>query len=317
MRTLSMVLVFVVQAGSGVAPTAGRVLDEAIDLTQKHALGWKNVAWDVVEPRVRTMAAGAQKPEEIYPAIRYLLEQLADNHSRLVPPAQTMALRSGAVPNPAPQVRALPLGIGYIRVPGYVGGDREAAKRYASRVHVSMSETMALAPCGWVVDLRQNTGGNMWPMLAGLQPFLGSGPLGTFEKPTGLGPPWVAGQSVDVAPPQSLGGLEGAWVAVLTGERTASAGEAVAIAFKGRPRTRSFGTPTNGLSTANASFLLSDGATLVLTAAIDVDRHGHRYGGKVDPDQRVYGGGSGDPESDEPLYLASQWIRSASGCAPR
>jgi carboxyl-terminal processing protease len=315
MRTLSVVLLLALQADSAITPAASRVLDEAIDLTRKNALGWKNVAWDVVEPRVRTMAAGAQKPEEVYPAIRYLLEQLGDNHSFLLPPAQTRALRTGALPNPVPQVRALPQGVGYIRIPGYVGGDREAAKRYATQVHASMIESMPLAPCGWVVDLRQNTGGNMWPMLAGLQPLLGSGPLGTFEKPGSSSPPWVAGQSVGVEPPRSLGGLEAAWVAVLTGARTASSGEAMAIAFKGRPRTRSFGLPTNGLSTANASFPLSDGATLVLTVAIDVDRNGRRYGAKVDPDQRVYGGGSGDPESDEPLFIAKQWIRSVSGCA--
>jgi carboxyl-terminal processing protease len=36
-------------------------------------------------------------------------------------------------------------------------------------------------PVGWVVDLRGNVGGNMWPMLAGVGPVLGEGDdLGEF-----------------------------------------------------------------------------------------------------------------------------------------
>jgi C-terminal processing protease CtpA/Prc len=114
----------------------------------------------------------------------------------------------------------------------------------------------------------------MWPMLAGLQPFLGKAALGTFESPEGAGEPWIAGQAVGAEPPPSLAPLEKAWVAVITGPRTASSGEAVTIAFKGRPHTRSFGLPTAGLSTANGTFPLSDGAMILLTMAIEVDRTG-------------------------------------------
>jgi hypothetical protein len=28
-------------------------------------------------------------------------------------------------------------------------------------------------PCGWIIDLRHNHGGNMWPTLAGVGPILG------------------------------------------------------------------------------------------------------------------------------------------------
>src|SRR4029077_20489098 len=122
---------------------------------------------------------------------------------------------------------------------------------------------------------------NMWPMLAGLKPFLGAAELGAFVRPDGAGPPWIAGQGVGVEPPSSLTALESSWVAVLTGPRTGSSGEAVTIAFRGRPHTRSFGQPTAGLSTANGTFPLPDGAMIVLTTAVDADRIGQRYGEKV------------------------------------
>jgi C-terminal processing protease CtpA/Prc len=92
--------------------------------------------------------------------------------------------------------------------------------------------------------------------------------------------------------------------------RTASSGEVVAIAFRGRDRERSFGEPTAGLSTANRTFLLPDGAMLVLTTAIDVDRAGHRYGEKVDPDENVRQVGN----RDLVLEAATTWLVNSSGC---
>lgn len=66
-------------------------------------------------------------------------------------------------------------------------------------------------------------------------------------------------------------------VAVLTDSQTASSGQAIVAAFKGRPHTCSFGPPTYGVPTANQEEQLSDGALMVLTLAVDADRTGHRY----------------------------------------
>ncbi len=52
----------------------------------------------------------------------------------------------------------------------------------------------------------------------------------------------------------------------LTDNQTAAPGS-VAVAFRGRPDTRSFGVRTCGLSTSNRGFVMSDGATLILTTA--------------------------------------------------
>src|SRR6476469_2017721 len=192
-------------------------------------------------------------------------------------------------------------------MPGYSGADANAMRAYAKRMHDSLANTIGSASCGWVLDLRPNTGGNMWPMIAGLKAFLGGGGLGTFESLTGASPSWVAGQGVGVEPPSRLAALESAWVAVLTGPKTGSSGEAVTIAFRGRPRTRSFGLPTAGLSTANGTFPLSDGAMILLTTAIEVDRTGRRYGDKIDPDEPQEAAG---PRAD-PIAAASAWLKNA------
>jgi carboxyl-terminal processing protease len=135
---------------------------------------------------------------------------------------------------------------------------------------------------------------------------------GTFESPLGSSPAWRAGAGVDVQPPASLAALESSWVAVLTGPRTASSGEAVTIAFRGRPRTRSFGLPTAGLSTANGTFPLPDGAAIFLTTAVEADRTGRRFGDKIEPDQRV----DAEPAEvgDAAMEAATQWLRASSSC---
>ena len=67
-------------------------------------------------------------------------------------------------------------------------------------------------------------------------------------------------------------------VAVLFDGATASSGEAVVVAFQRRADTRSFGTVTCGLSTANEAYTMSDGASLLLTVAVMADRTKFRMG---------------------------------------
>ena len=76
-------------------------------------------------------------------------------------------------------------------------------------------------------------------------------------------------------------------VAVLTDNGIASSGEATVIAFRRRPDTRSFGTPTCGLSTANRAFTMSDGASLNLTVSVMADRTRTKYGDSIPPDEIV------------------------------
>jgi C-terminal processing protease CtpA/Prc len=294
------------------APAARAVLEAALRIVKTNALRRDAVAWSTVEPEYRALAAGAERSSDVYPAIQYLLRELGDRHSSLRTPDQTAAFRTGGAENPPADVRALADAVGYIKVPAYFGAEAGAMRAYAVRAHEAIMATLPAARCGWIVDLRTNGGGNMWPMLAGLKPLLGDGPLGSFEGGTGPSVPWIAGRSMNLEPLTALAPLEAAWVAVLTGPRTASSGEAVAIAFRGRPRTRSFGAPTAGLSTANGTFPLPDGAMLLLTVSVQADRTGRRYGEKVEPDEPIDGGASADPEAAP--TAATRWLRAASGC---
>jgi C-terminal processing protease CtpA/Prc len=307
----------VVSLDAPVASAAQAELDAAIGHVRKNAWMRDNIDWTVMNEDLRLLTAGAAQPSDVYLAIRYLLAALKDRHSFLMPPAATKAFQTGGADNPPITVQSAGDRIGYVDVPAYAGGDANAARVFATRTHERLAAIAGNAGCGWIVDLRNNGGGNMWPMLAGLKPFLGDEPLGTFISREGPSPPWKAGQSVNVEPPASLRVLERAWVAVLTGPLTASSGEAVTISFKGRPRTRSFGHPTTGLSSGNGNFPLPDGAMILLTTVIEADRTGKQYGEKVDPDETVPGepltGTARGQANDAAMAAATAWLKQSCG----
>jgi len=91
-------------------------------------------------------------------------------------------------------------------------------------------------------------------------------------------------------------------VAVLTDIGVASSGEAIAIAFRARSNTRSFGTPRCGLSTAVAQFPLSRGGQVAVMTSVMADRTLRKYGGTVEPDELVT-----DPAEVVPRAIA--WLR--------
>jgi C-terminal processing protease CtpA/Prc len=208
-------------------------------------------------------------------------------------------------------------GVGYIDVPWFVSNEHLSQEGFAGQLQSIIAELDALNPVGWVVDLRRNGGGNMWPMLAGLGPLLGHNPIGFFAAANSFAWRYEDGaalidrnilcradgkaHTLRVAEPKT---------AVLIGQGTASSGEAVCIAFAGRPHTRSFGAPTAGQSTANESHALSDGAILALTASIMADRLGRTYEHVIVPDV-IVSPESADQEHDATWVEAIAWIGQA------
>jgi C-terminal processing protease CtpA/Prc len=298
-----------------IAPAAQAFLDSALALVKSNAYWRDTVSWSSVEPDVRSLAADAQTTDEVYPAIRHLLTRLGDHHSFVMSPSAATAWRSVAPDTTARagvQMSLLDQETGYLRMPGFSSGEAGTIRRYETTIHQELLESLHRVSCGWIIDLRANGGGNMWPMLGALAPFLGRGPLGAFKGSDGVSRQrWYAQVAGGVAPPAQLAGLESAYVAVLTGPRTASSGEAVAIAFRGRARTRSFGEATAGFANANMPVLLPDGGLMMIMGSIDVDRDGHDYGHEVVPEEIV----PSQPGSDAALDAARRWLRDNLSCS--
>jgi len=175
-------------------------------------------------------------------------------------------------------------------------------------------------PRAWVLDLRLNSGGTMWPMLEVMAPLLGTLTPGSFEDPRPHSPhpvlPWtVKGDYIPVAPTMP--------VAVWTSPMTGSSGEISSIMFRGRPCTRFFGDKTSGAPTSNESHPIGDLGTLHLTTMLCRDRLGRRYFGEILPDERCAVPVRADPReclgdqyqaalmanTQELLGLTEEWLR--------
>jgi C-terminal processing protease CtpA/Prc len=98
-------------------------------------------------------------------------------------------------------------------------------------------------------------------------------------------------------------------IVVLTGRRTVSAGEIVAMAFKGKDQALLFGEPTAGLTTANATYSLSDHSMLVLSVCREADHTGRIWEGSIVPDKVITAGPS-DLAGDPVKTAAILWLQS-------
>ncbi|MFK2905246.1 S41 family peptidase [Dyella ginsengisoli] len=286
------------------------MLNAAIEIVRAHALRAAQVDWPTLEPKLRAMVHPTGAAADAYPAIRQLLAALGDHHSHLQPAATAQKLEHGGFASSSPKVQALPGQLGYIDMPGYSGMQGAARRAFVTGVIGDITRVQPQARCGWVVDLRHNPGGSMLPMLASLRPLLGEGVLGGFRNAQGQVYPLHAASPLDPDLPKGPA-LEHARVALLLGPRTASSGEVVAVAFRGRPGTRSFGQPTAGLSTGNSGFRLPDGSEIFLTTSVDVDRTGQAYGERIAPDQTVLA--EATAEGDATLDAARHWLAGACG----
>jgi carboxyl-terminal processing protease len=333
-----------------ITPDAAAFLDNAIDIMRQHALHGQGVDWESLRAEAFKRAGGAFNPIDTYPAIYWSLVQLGDpgSHLRLPPglyPDQIALLQQAEkeAANSAPAgartettvptaftSRRLPEGhivtsqgktFGYVVLPRCSAKDNDGLLLYAADVRRILTDISAQNPKGWIVDLRGNTGGNMWPMLTGIGPILGDGVVGSFVAADG-NIPWFYQDGKTGTRNQA--GLEtvsltledapvlmtpSAPVAVLIDSSTASSAEAITIAFHGRPDTRFFGTRTAGKSTAVQPFKLDDGAELYLTTAIDADRTGKQFPDGFTPDQVFPSTTVMPPESNDPVVLAAQtWL---------
>jgi carboxyl-terminal processing protease len=288
-------------------PADTKYLDEVIDIMETNSINRKTIDWGKFRADVIASANGGNSDSDINRALATALTNLHDHHSFIIRGATSIFTRDPLVcTGSSTGVANVPANIGYIKVPGYSGNDNALSIGLQDKIKQQDSESII----GWIVDLRGNTGGNMWPMLAGVGPILGYEVAGYFIDPNENASDWhynnMGSSAYGVNPvttvpnPYSLIHYLPK-VAVLTDQQTASSGEAIAVAFINRPNTRSFGTSTCGLSTANAGYNLSDGATLQLTVSVMADRNKNKKGGPLVPDVTVAG-------DQEVVNKAVEWL---------
>lgn len=318
----------------GASREAVAFFDNALWHMERFYLRKADVDWAKFRRQAYRRIEGAQTPRETFGAVRATIASLGkDAHNELRDANWRAESSSRAPPSSKRPMFRLPLitarltkdGIAYVSVPWFASGGLGAFYRlhdpegraYVRRLREKLLVLDEMNPRGWIVDLRMNQGGNMWPMLDGLAPLIGEGRVAALDMPqfnrrvdtwivsgnSYSGTPWFAGFG---SRRLTLKNRE-APLAILTGPATASAGEGVLVAFKGRPHTRQFGRPTFGVPTAPDGYALGHGVTLFITIARQMDRRGRSYDGPIPPDEAINESGSDD--TSPIIAAATRWIK--------
>lgn len=297
------------------SPLSKEYIGSALDSIRKHSLRRDSVDFKEMETKAYRIAGDAKKTEDVHLAVRYLLKELGDHHSFFMTPKE-YGLWS------KPDITALEVaysdcriveGFGYINIPGFHNDHEDLKRNFADTVRLQLKQLYDQNISGWIVDLRENDGGNMHPMLAGLEPLFSQDTLGGLRDIRGAIEYWGRGESFKesepadyIIPRLAFSSTKQLPIAVLYDESTGSSGEIVIISFIGNAKTKSFGQPSFGLTTGNGMFLLPDGSYLFLASTRMMDRSGKVYSGKIVPNERT---GIPTPENDSTLIAAIKWLK--------
>ena len=145
----------------------------------------------------------------------------------------------------------------------------------------------------WIIDLRKNSGGNMWPMLQALSPFfdatqtlgefhLSSGSITRFGFKDGIAHESSL-QKINFQPDTYHLKHQPIGIYVLIDSSVASSAEALAIGLSSLENVTLVGEKTCGLATVNTPFELSDGSILVLTTGEMANIHGQTFKNGITP----------------------------------
>ncbi|MFY9309159.1 MAG: S41 family peptidase [Bacteroidia bacterium] len=191
--------------------------------------------------------------------------------------------------------------IGYVEVPRFSTdpsspeGSKIKGEKYINEILDSIKSIDHKKLDGWIIDLRNNTGGNMWPMLIALTPFYPNSTLGYFIKEQKeISWSKANGQIWNNESSQTNKYLsepvfyklknKNLKIAVLIGPRTSSSGEAVAISTKSIKTSKLFGAKTSGYSTANKPIKIAEDEFLIVTTSVDADYNKKEYWDGINPD---------------------------------
>jgi carboxyl-terminal processing protease len=314
-------------AGLPCKQTAEALLDEALGFMEKNYYRKNAIQWDELKAAAKARLNASSSCEDAYGAIGWCFSRINEAHSFLMPPA-----RAAQYNDDTSRLSHLPLlgdlvgeirgewiqdSIGYLTIPWVSTTDSLVCLRIADSLQEIIARLDTRKIARWIIDLRQNTGGNCWPMLAGIGPLLGEGVCGYFVSDHERIPisyhDGAAFQGKHILCRVSHDGYQTQCrqksIVVLTGHRTVSAGEIVALAFKGRQQVCLYGEPTAGLTTANATYSLSDHSMLVLTVCQEADCTGRICAGSIFPDKYINQPFSTTTLNDPVRSAAVHWLQ--------
>jgi len=298
--------------------TPKEYLDSALTYIEQKSLFTENVDWQAFRAGIHN---DNMTIEDAHILIKSALRQTVDYHAYLFDPYDVEQITTQGEDSPGvdlPTGELMEERIGYINLPGMMG-NAELRNHYADAAQGLIRQIDQNHPCGWIVDVRENTGGSFVPMIVGIGPILGGGNALAFANQhraiwfsyqngemIANGDTIVQAIELNQEPYELQNPMPP--VAVLTSQLTRSAGEMITVAFRGRPDTQSFGKSTGGFTTGIEILELFDGAFLTVSFSWFLDRNEESYKAvPLKPDE---------PTSlKDALPAATKWLLQRPACS--
>lgn len=242
------------------------------------------------------LAADATSTGDCYEGVAYMMDRLSDGRGEFLDPATSRRWQQEQKINDAEaQYPTAKLDSGFVTImlPGVTAMSKTVLQKYADTLHRQLRQIDQRKIKGWILDLRENVGGKVVPMLAAMGPLLNETTPGKYLTTRGdinwtykNGKVQIDTNIIEVRKPFKVKNTT-LPIAILTSRQTFGAAEAIVVAFRNRPNVRYFGEPTAGITIMENRITLSDRSTLTFTSGIMCDSKGTRYMGKIVPDTKI------------------------------
>lgn len=313
-----------------------RVYTEFIDSTfsvlQKQWLYVEKVNIDTYKQKADSLKKHIDSTEDLMPLFQQMFDEAQDNHSFFWINNKKYASHFGQLSEDdirKPLIDALENGdgiylariidnIGYLRIPQDNTSDNaKAMQSHSQNFHQQVCEIHEQNPEGWIIDLRLNTGGNMYPMISSISALIGSGDFAYQVDRDGTTTNWsikelaiMQGEDTITSLREScLPDLSKEKLVVLTSQITGSSGEITALALSKRPNTYFIGEQTAGFMTSNELIRLPQETFLLLAHAYEANRYGELVS-KITPNlEMIDGDNFSKLLEDAKVKRAIRWLK--------
>ncbi|MBT8313626.1 MAG: hypothetical protein KJP26_04125 [Maribacter sp.] len=305
-------------------------LDKIIEHAENSSLYRKNVDWTALKKEMYVLAKNADSVTHLKPALDLMLKELNDTHGRVFHNNQFLSYYSGEKKEHRKNIdwdvyteiqstqvyefKATNIqdSIGYVRLVGLPMGDNQ---KMSADIQNAVCKVIENGAKKWIIDLRFNGGGNMFPMVEGITNIIGEGIVGgtkgVTENESSVwqikeGDFFYDEQNVAIENKCPIPEIQK--VAVLTSVYTASSGEALAVILKNRPKTRFFGNKTMGMVTATDYNQIDSLTAMMISVSYYKDRESNLYNKFVDVDEIVEFEPKAETSKDKGISRAIEWL---------
>lgn len=276
---IALAAVFVFRYGDSlginiIKPSPEKYVKQAIMFMDSQGIYASGNEWEKTKSEVLEKAKKAESYEECHELINTALKTAGGKHSRLITKEDNSASEFTL-----PDCKIDDKGKLYIRIPAF-SGSADEGQEYAEAVYVFLRENRDDAS-EITIDIRDNHGGDMGPMLAAVSPLLPDGELMYFDiqgtkQAVTLTDGTVSGGGSQLTMDDPFK-IKDVPVRILQNEETGSSAEALLICFRGLDYVKTYGAPTAGYCSCNTTRKLYDGAVMLLTIGKDVSRTGEEF----------------------------------------